>query len=855
MPINPYIAGDPVGNSAAFIGREDVLREVLKTLRNPAQNTITLFGQRRIGKTSMLQYLKTCLPTEGAYSTVYFDLQDKAAWPLPRLLAELARTIADSLGWPVPTLSSSNTEPFRLWMRQRLDGFEDGAALVLLFDEFDVLADPQTGSAAAEFFPYLRKLLSLDPLRLQFVFVLGRNITDMSSVALSVFKGAPSKRVSLLNQVETFKLARLSEQNNTLFWPEKALETVWDLTHGHAYLTQALCSQVWEAAYDESPGQPPKVNPQMVEDAVDPALDASRNMLEWLWNGLGPAEKVVSAALAGAGRTVVDEARLGHILQESGVRILIRELQNAPQMLADWDILEPAEDGYVFRVELLRRWLAKYHPLSRTQTELDRIQPAADSLFQAADAFYGQGDLARAEDLLEQAVAINPNHLRANEMLSEILIGSGKLEAARDKLEKLIEFAPAVARPRLVQVYLAQAGAAPDDKTRLTLFEKVLILDPSQPGARAGLERIQQAERQDKEMAFNFMEGRQALQRGEWQKAVELLKKVTSIRPGFSDQTHKDSETAADLLARAVREDKQPPQRWKVWLRNNLALALLGAAFSLTLLVFSFSFGGTAFQAAVDGRVGVFGTLAPTFTPTFTPAPDSTSSPRAVDGMRMVYIPAGTFQMGSENGGGDESPVHTVTLDAFWMDQHEVTNAMYKLCVDAGACKPPSNSNDYNNNPNYPVAYVDWNKAKAYCEWTGGRLATEAEWEYAARGGLTGKTYPWGDEAPVCTPGASNGANYNSCAKKSAIVVKTFQPNAYGLYDMSGNVWEWVNDWYGDYPSGAVANPTGPESGKYRVLRGGSWVSSDNVLRVSYRGWYSPDLTDFSVGFRCVRSP
>jgi formylglycine-generating enzyme required for sulfatase activity/tetratricopeptide (TPR) repeat protein len=489
-PINPYIAGDPVGNSLSFVGREDVLREVIKVLRSPSQNAITLFGQRRIGKTSMLQFLKARLPQEGAYRAVYFDLQDKAAWPLPRLLSELARRVADELGQPHPNLPADQTEPFRVWMKEMLATLPAQSSVVLLFDEFDVLADPQAGSSVQEFFPYLRNLLSLDPAHLQFVFVLGRNITDLGSFALSVFKGTPSKRVSLLNQADTFQLIHLSEQNASLTWTAEALDKVWKLTHGHPYLTQALCSQIWEAAYDEEPELPPTATPQMVEAAASPALAASRNTLEWLWNGLGPAEKVVSAALAGAGPVIVDETRLEEILGESGVRILIRELVNAPQQLEDWDILEKADGGHIFRVELLRRWIANYHPLSRTQEEIDRIQPAAENLYQAAESFFQQGNLATAENLLRQALGINPNHLKANEQLAQILIANQRYAEARELLEKLFEFAPNVARPRLVQVYLLQVGTVSQAAQKLTLYDKVLAIAPNHPQALAEKQQL-----------------------------------------------------------------------------------------------------------------------------------------------------------------------------------------------------------------------------------------------------------------------------------------------------------------------------------------------------------------------------
>jgi tetratricopeptide (TPR) repeat protein len=565
-PRNPYIAGNPVGNSTAFVGREDVLRDVLKVLHDPMQSAITLYGQRRIGKTSMLQYLLARLPQEGDFRSVYFDLQDKASWPLPSLLQVLARAIAENMKTTNPALPQEQTAPFRAWLLNILNALPPEASLVLLFDEFDVLADPEIGSVATKFFLYLRDLLALDPLRLKIVFVLGRNITELSSSALSIFKSVPSKRMSLLSHADTLQLVRLSEANGTLSWPEKAAEEIWTLTHGHPFLTQALCAQVWETFYDESPESVPKATPDMVGEALEYTLESTRNVLEWLWGGLGPAEKIISSALARAGQIVVDETRLEQILRDSGVKILIRELQNASELLKDWDILEEADGGYIFRVEMLRRWIVKYHSLSRTRDELNRVQPAADALFQDAVAFYGQGDLVHAENLLEQAIGINPNHQRANELVAEILIDGGRLDEARDKLEKLMEFSPQTARQRLIQVYLHYAQIAMDNKARLMFFEKVLVLDPSHPEAYARVEEIKKLEQEEKELAFNFIEGRQALQRGEWPIAIELLQKVVQIRPAYTYGDYAD--TAADLLAQTLRESKKRHQKWNNWLRR-----------------------------------------------------------------------------------------------------------------------------------------------------------------------------------------------------------------------------------------------------------------------------------------------
>ena len=182
---------------------------------------------------------------------------------------------------------------------------------------------------------------------------------------------------------------------------------------------------------------------------------------------------------------------------------------------------------------------------------------------------------------------------------------------------------------------------------------------------------------------------------------------------------------------------------------------------------------------------------------TATPGQDVIPSlTRPVDDMVMMFIPAGEFSMGSGDGDSDERPVHSVYLDAFWIDQTEATNKMYLICVDAGECWDPGGiiRSSAEANSNYPVN-VSWDMAAAYCTWAGVRLPTEAEWERAARGGLQGAKYPWGDEEPSCQVGISNGAQFNNCSGDS-LEVKTFLPNGYGLYDMSGNVWEWVADWY-----------------------------------------------------------
>ena len=244
----------------------------------------------------------------------------------------------------------------------------------------------------------------------------------------------------------------------------------------------------------------------------------------------------------------------------------------------------------------------------------------------------------------------------------------------------------------------------------------------------------------------------------------------------------------------------------------------------------------------------------------------------------MVYVPEGEFLMGSADSdadaSSDEKPQHTVYLDAYWIDKTEVTNAMYALCVQAGVCSPPSSTgsstrSSYYGDPqydNYPVINVSWNDATAYCEWAGGRLPTEAEWEKAARG-TDGRVYPWGNEnvAGNLLNFCDSNCQYDWADKTvddgyaDTAPVGSYPDGAspYGALDMAGNVWEWVNDWYGSsyYGNSPSENPAGPSSGDARVLRGGSWYFYVSSVRAAGRGGYEPALRVIDFGFRCSLSP
>ena len=219
----------------------------------------------------------------------------------------------------------------------------------------------------------------------------------------------------------------------------------------------------------------------------------------------------------------------------------------------------------------------------------------------------------------------------------------------------------------------------------------------------------------------------------------------------------------------------------------------------------------------------------------------------------LVLIPGGEFLMGSDSE-GDHCPAHSVHVDSFYMDRYQVTNAQYLAFCQATGHRLPEFwamsgfrcGSDY---PNHPVIGVNWYDATLYAEWCGKRLPTEAEWEYAARGGLVGMDFPNGDSLQP-----SDG-NYNRSAKGGPVAVGSYPANGFGLHDMQGNVLEWVSDFYDAayYSSSPSANPQGPEYGKFRVIRGGGWHSGASCNRVYYRNALPPNWVDFNVGFRCAK--
>lgn len=222
----------------------------------------------------------------------------------------------------------------------------------------------------------------------------------------------------------------------------------------------------------------------------------------------------------------------------------------------------------------------------------------------------------------------------------------------------------------------------------------------------------------------------------------------------------------------------------------------------------------------------------------------------------MMLIPAGEFVMGMEDGLPDARPLHRLHLSAYWIDQAGVTNGHYRQCVDGGGCLPPKVREAFDDLQlsQHPVTNVTWTQARAYCQWIGKRLPTEAEWEKAARG-IDGRRYPWGNGDEVIQKSRlkmSDGKASANGVDPTGMPLRATSP--YGVSGMVGVVSEWVKDWYAEdfYRSSPSRDPQGPLRGTFRVLRGGSWMERPLELRASYRAWDDMTYWGPTLGFRCA---
>jgi tetratricopeptide (TPR) repeat protein len=485
---NPYVIGVPLTDAAAFYGRQDFFHFIRDVLDAEQQNVIVLYGQRRIGKTSVLHQAAQWLRDQGGWSPVYFDLQGKERLRLGEVLANLAQTIARrlSLDKPDATLFDEEGHYFSDHFLPQAFSRLEHRRLVLLFDEFDVLGDElaSPGAASETLFPYLQDLIATQR-TVGFVFVVGRRIEELATHFQAIFKQAVYRRVGHLKPEDSRALI-LEPAHGTISYSDDAVREIQRLAAGHPYFTQLICFEAFNAV--KASGRD-VVGVEVIQDVVTRAIESGHGALNWFWEGLPRAERFILSAVAhasdGSGISSNDDVR--RLLEENRILLSGLELKDAPDRLVEWEMLRRnGSDTYAFVVELVRRWVIQEHPLSNARRDIDYVSKRAVRLFENAREAHSAGDLPYARDEYLRTLKANPNHSGAQLGLALVLYELGELDESIVEFERAYTIDEMSARDGLIRARLARGETLEKQSLvdqALLEYERVLRLAPAEETA------------------------------------------------------------------------------------------------------------------------------------------------------------------------------------------------------------------------------------------------------------------------------------------------------------------------------------------------------------------------------------
>ncbi len=536
-PVNPYIAGPPVFGNSGFFNREHILTWVDDQIRNPNTSSLVLFGQRRIGKTSLLLQLDRLLP-RGLFQPVYFDLHFRAKKALGEVLADLAETMAPLFFLDVPEHKRFDNRGrfFRQdFLASVIRVLDRERRIIFLLDEYDVL-DPldEEGltefSAARTLVPFLFRLMH-EERRLGFVFVVGRRADDLDIDLKAAFKSSLAKEVGVLDRKSAELLVRQGTEANALNFSNEGVERIFELTGCHPFLTQLLCQCIWDQVQAGNRAQP--VEKAEVEKAVDEALARGDYALTWLWDGLTANEKIFASGLAqigDEGRAVFDDAVLSTIDEKAPGR-RTREVEQAARVLVKRKVFEEPSPGYhLFSVDLLRRWVKARRGLEPVSYELDeQLKPRAEAEVVEGERLFRKQEWAKACVSFKAALEINPGHFRAKFLLGETLLASGRPEKAVKELEDAYRISANDTRTALIRALIEHAKEIVriDDDGALKKCERVLDISPNHAKARKMANWIWSRRGDQATRNGNFEDALKCYRRGSNQiKITELEKRV-----------------------------------------------------------------------------------------------------------------------------------------------------------------------------------------------------------------------------------------------------------------------------------------------------------------------------------------
>jgi tetratricopeptide (TPR) repeat protein/photosystem II stability/assembly factor-like uncharacterized protein len=517
--LNPYFAGPPATQPDTFFGRQDVLRFVDETLASPMHNVIVFHGQRRIGKTSILHQIMHRSGQD--YQAVFFDLQNSVASPAHDLFYDITREIAAPFQLPVPGRPDfqDDLDIFRtIFLPQIYERLGD-RRLLLLLDEFDALS-LQTTSTELDTLPFvkaLNRVIQSGDKRVVFLFVIGRQLKDLTSQQLQIFRVARHWQITLLKQEDALQLITRPAQES-LIYQDAAIERIWQLTNGHPYFIQLLCHEIFNQAQRQDTWTVAEAH---VEAVIDDAISVGESALQWFWDAVSPVERfalyTIGQLEVEAGWATLDQLATQRSLQ--GVQVTDFELRALPDQLVSREVLKRDLAGrYRFAVELVRRWIVQSHSLEEVTTKLTRVavDEEAKTFFKAGQQAYWAEETELAVKNFSRALSINANYVEARLWLARAYTKMGDLLAAINEFvnvdrfggptQREARFGLTDVRTRLGQ-QLEEEGKIEE---AIQEYKRVLELDSEHPLANMRLGQIFR-DRADERLAGEGLAAAQSL--------------------------------------------------------------------------------------------------------------------------------------------------------------------------------------------------------------------------------------------------------------------------------------------------------------------------------------------------------
>ncbi|HEX2909321.1 MAG TPA: hypothetical protein VH186_00840, partial [Chloroflexia bacterium] len=610
---NPYIVAQPL-KRGQLTGRDDVLAFVQKVFSHGQQQAILLYGQRRIGKTSILLSIKETLDPD-RYFSVYYDMIDSGGRSFGLTLYDLAFQINRVTAKLKPAefkdgFKAEGADPEKYFQYEFLpriwESLPGGQQVVLLLDEIDTLNPFQNiellkeeDSTSLLVFQFIRRLLRDEP-RLLLVGVMGRSPSYLPENARLAFLDAAHLRVTYLERNFADSVVRLAENRGLVNFKEGSIEAILNLSGGHPYFTQLICSEAFNFAFEHPSGLDnliPQITAEMIEASLPEAINKGRQILEYIWSKLSLTEKLVitlAALSAGAPSWTFSKADIVNLLVSENIPVKMTTIPEALEELMDEDYiqLDPGGEFYSFRVDLLRRWLLREKSLSKVLREVEEFDPVANILFEHAQQAEVSGDPAQARSDYQDAIRRNPEHIRARIGLGQLLLRQAQasqppdLDLMREAVEVLREAQrrnPALSGGDLAQGLVLLANNAASNDEAFGYYSEILTILPNDGMA---IERIEQLadklmERGELEKAREYY--RQAgnqFKTQEVEKTITRLNRIATLtKQGELDFDNKQWEQAAATYGELCMLEPEK-QLWRERLsfaRNQVRLAELYA--------------------------------------------------------------------------------------------------------------------------------------------------------------------------------------------------------------------------------------------------------------------------------------